>query len=99
MWIWYTTADPATDTIYMTIGSPSPNYYGGDRPGNNLFGESLVAVELETGRRVWHYQFVRHDVWDRDLPQAPVLVTVRRGGRSIPAVAKEADDPILPVPP
>ena len=88
MWIWYTTADPATDTIYMTIGGPSPNYYGGDRPGNNLFGNSIVAVDAQTGAYKWHFQTIRHDLWDWDLPAPPVLIDVTVGGKTIPAVAE-----------
>ncbi|MBO9518552.1 MAG: PQQ-binding-like beta-propeller repeat protein [Porphyrobacter sp.] len=87
MWIWYTTADPDTDTIYMTIGSPSPNYYGGDRPGNNLFGNSLVAVDAQTGKYKWHFQTIHHDLWDWDLPAPPVMVDVTKDGKRIPALA------------
>jgi quinoprotein glucose dehydrogenase len=87
MWIWYTTADPASDTIYMTIGGPSPNYYGGDRPGNNLFGNSLVAVDAQTGRYKWHFQTIHHDLWDWDLPAPPVMVDVTVDGKKVPALA------------
>ena len=88
MWIWYTTADPATDTIYMTIGGPSPNYYGGDRPGDNLFGNSIVAVDATTGAYKWHFQTIHHDLWDWDLPAPPVLVDVTVDGKTIPALAE-----------
>lgn len=88
MWIWYTTADPATDTIYMTIGGPSPNYYGGDRPGANLFGNSIVAVDAETGKYKWHFQTIHHDLWDWDLPAPPVLFDVTVDGKTIPALAE-----------
>lgn len=87
MWVWYTTADPATNTVYMTIGSPSPNYYGGDRPGSNLFGNSLVAVDMQTGKYKWHFQTIHHDLWDWDLPAPPVLFDVKKDGRSIPGLA------------
>src|SRR5690606_33689943 len=87
MWIWYTTADPATDTIYMTIGGPSPNYYGGERPGDNLFGNSIVAVDAQTGAYKWHFQTIRHDLWDWDLPAPPVLIDVTVDGKTIPALA------------
>jgi quinoprotein glucose dehydrogenase len=87
MWIWYTTADPNTDTIYMTLGSPSPNYYGGDRPGNNLFGNSLVAVDAQTGKYKWHFQTIHHDLWDWDLPAPPVLFDATVEGRKVPALA------------
>ncbi|MEO6040330.1 MAG: PQQ-binding-like beta-propeller repeat protein [Croceibacterium sp.] len=88
MWIWYTTVDPATDTIYMTIGGPSPNYYGGDRPGNNLFGNSIVAVDAATGKFKWHFQTIHHDLFDWDLPAPPVLFDVHKDGKVIPALAE-----------
>ena len=88
MWIWYTTADPETDTIYMTIGGPSPNYYGGERPGDNLFGNSIVAVDATTGAYKWHFQTIRHDLWDWDLPAPPVLVDIEVNGKTIPALAE-----------
>lgn len=87
MWVWYTTADPASDTLYMTIGSPSANYYGGDRPGNNLFGNSLVAVDAQTGKYKWHFQAIHHDLWDWDLPAPPTMVNVTKDGKTIPALA------------
>ncbi|HWK42340.1 MAG TPA: PQQ-binding-like beta-propeller repeat protein [Croceibacterium sp.] len=87
MWVWYTTADPDTDTIYMTLGSPSPNYYGGDRPGDNLFGNSLVAVDAQTGKYKWHFQTIHHDLWDWDLPAPPTLFDVKKDGQTIPALA------------
>ena len=87
MWIWYTTADPDTGIIYMTLGSPSPNYYGGDRPGDNLFGNSLVAVDAQTGEYKWHFQTIHHDLWDWDLPAPPVLFDVEKDGKTIPALA------------
>jgi quinoprotein glucose dehydrogenase len=88
MWIWYTTADPATDTIYMTLGSPSPNYYGGDRPGANLFGNSIVAVDANSGKYKWHFQTIHHDLWDWDLPAPPVLFDVKIKGKIVPALAE-----------
>lgn len=87
MWIWYATADPETDMLYMTIGSPSPNYYGGDRPGANLFGNSLVAVNAQTGEYQWHFQTIHHDLWDWDLPAPPVLFDVEKDGETLPALA------------
>jgi quinoprotein glucose dehydrogenase len=88
MWVWYTTADAKTDTIYMTLGSPSPNYYGGDRPGSNLFGNSVVAVNALTGKYKWHFQTIHHDLWDWDLPAPPVLFDVTIDGKTIPALAE-----------
>ena len=88
MWIWYTTADPATHTVYITLGSPSPNYYGGDRPGANLFGNSVVALDIATGAYKWHFQTIHHDLWDWDLPAPPVLFDVTVDGQTIPALAE-----------
>ena len=87
MWIWYTTADPETGTLYFTLGSPSPNYYGGARPGDNLFGNSLLAVDIETGERRWHFQAIHHELWDWDLPAPPVLLDLTVEGERIPALA------------
>ena len=80
--------DQARGLVYVPTGSPAFDFWGGDRKGANLFGNSLVALRAATGERVWHFQLVHHDLWDRDLPQAPVLVDVRRGGRTIDAVAQ-----------
>ncbi len=88
MWVWYTTYDPKTNLLYMTIGGPSPNYYGGDRPGANLFGNSIVAVDLDTGKYRWHFQTIHHDLWDWDLPAPPVLFDVHKDGKTIPALAE-----------
>jgi len=74
--------------VFLPIGSPAYDFYGGDRKGNNLFGNSLVALQAESGKLVWHYQMVHHDIWDYDLPAQPVLITVRRNGRALPAVAQ-----------
>ena len=80
--------DPERGMLFLPLTSPSPDRYGGERKGQNLFGNSLVALDIRTGRRLWHYQIVHHDLWDWDLPAQPTLITVRRGGRSIPAVAQ-----------
>jgi len=80
--------DHSRGLVYVPTGSPAFDFWGGDRKGANLFGNSLVALRAATGERVWHYQLVRHDLWDRDLPQAPVLLDVRRGDRTIDAVAQ-----------
>jgi quinoprotein glucose dehydrogenase len=82
------TIDRERGLVFLPTGSAAFDFWGGNRKGHNLFANSLLVLKAATGEYVWHYQFVRHDVWDRDLPQAPVLVTVRRGGRSIPAVAQ-----------
>lgn len=87
VWGWYLTLDEKTGTVYMPFGSPAGNYWGGDRPGNNLFGNSVVAADALTGKLKWYFQTVHHDLWDADLPPAPVLVDIRQNGRSIPALA------------
>lgn len=73
---------------YLPFSSPTNDYYGGERPGDNLFDESLVAVDATTGQRVWHFQIVHHGLWDYDLPAAPNLVDVTVDGRRIQAVAQ-----------
>jgi quinoprotein glucose dehydrogenase len=80
--------DERRGIAFISFGSPRFDFYGGDRPGNNLFGNSLVALDARTGARVWHYQLVHHDLWDYDLPQAPKLLTIRQGGRAIDVVAQ-----------
>ena len=80
--------DHARGLVFIPTGSPAFDFWGGDRHGRNLFGNCVLALRAATGERVWHYQVVHHDLWDRDLPQAPVLVTVRRAGRTIDAVAQ-----------
>lgn len=74
--------------VFLPLGSPSYDFYGADRKGQDLFGNSLVALQAETGRLVWFYQMVHHDLWDYDLPAQPNLVTVRHNGREVPAVAQ-----------
>jgi quinoprotein glucose dehydrogenase len=78
--------DPDLDFVYLPTSSPDNNGYGGLRPGNNLFSDSIVCVEAKTGRRVWHYQVIHHDIWDYDLPAIPVLGDITVDGRRIPAV-------------
>ena len=82
------TVDRSRGLVYLPIGSAAFDFWGGNRHGRNLFANSLLVLEAATGRRVWHYQFVHHDLWDRDLPSAPVLVTVTHDGRRIDAVAQ-----------
>ncbi|HEY1125118.1 MAG TPA: PQQ-binding-like beta-propeller repeat protein [Sphingobium sp.] len=88
VWIWYMTVDEATDTLYMPVGGPSPNYDGTTRPGANLFGNSVVAVDIHTGKRKWHFQTIHHDLWDSDLPAPPVLVDLKVGGKTVKALAE-----------
>src|SRR5438477_12025092 len=73
---------------YLPIELPTGHYFGADRPGSGLFGESLVAVDLQTGKRKWHYQLIHHGIWDNDIPDAPILVDAVVNGRTIKAVAQ-----------
>ncbi len=81
-------ADEALGYVYIPLGTPTNDWYGGHRPGNNLFAESLICLEAKTGKRVWHYQTVHHGVWDYDLPAAPVLCEIKVKGKRIKAVAQ-----------
>ncbi len=82
------TLDAKRGVVYVPTGSAASDFYGGNRRGDNLFANSLVALDAATGKRRWHYQFVRHDILDRDLPAPPALVKVRRNGRIIDALAQ-----------
>jgi len=82
------TADEQLGLVYLPVESPTGDYYGGHRPGNNLFGESLVCVDLKTGQRKWHYQLVHHPLWDMDISSAPILADINVDGRAIKAVAQ-----------
>ena len=73
---------------YLPVELPTGDYYGGDRPGSNLFGETLVAVDLKTGKRKWHYQLVHHGMWDFDISCAPLLADINVDGRAVKAVAQ-----------
>jgi quinoprotein glucose dehydrogenase len=81
-------ADEELGLVYLPTSCATNNFFGGERPGDNLFANSLIAVEAETGKRRWHFQIVHHDVWDYDLPCAPNLVDINVGGRRIKAVAQ-----------
>ena len=81
-------ADPVLGYVYLPFGTPTNDYYGGHRLGDNLFAESLVCLDAETGKRVWHFQAVRHGLWDYDLPAAPTLVDINVDGKAIKAVAQ-----------
>ena len=101
--------DEQLGLAYLPIELPTGDYYGGHRPGNNLFGESLVAVDLETGRRKWHYQLVHHGIWDFDIPCAPILIDINVNGRAVKAVSqptkqawvyvlnRETGEPVWPI--
>ncbi len=81
------TVDEDLGLVYLPVEDPTSDYYGGHRPGNDLFGDSLVCVDLKTGQRKWHYQIVHHPIWDFDLSSAPLLVDINVNGRAIKAVA------------
>ncbi len=101
--------DEELGLAYLPVEMPTHDYYGADRPGDNLFSESIVAVELETGKRRWHYQLVHHGMWDMDIPSAPILADITVNGRTIKAVAqptkqaflyvfnRETGEPIWPI--
>ncbi len=80
--------DERRGLVFAPTGSAAFDFYGPNRHGDNLFANSLLCLDAATGKRIWHFQFIKHDVWDRDLPTAPSLVTIRRNGRTIDAVAQ-----------
>jgi quinoprotein glucose dehydrogenase len=85
--VWgYMTVDARRGILYMPLGAPNNDRVGVDRPGNNLFGSSIVAVNANTGKYLWHFQVVHHDIWDYDTQDPPVLADVRHNGKTIPAV-------------
>src|SRR5881296_3384548 len=81
------TVDEELGLVYLPVESPTSDFYGGHRPGDNLFGESLVCVDLKTGQRKWHFQFVHHPIWDHDMSSAAMLTDVNKDGKIIKAVA------------
>jgi quinoprotein glucose dehydrogenase len=101
--------DVSRGIVYVPTGSATPDFYGGDRVGANLFANSVLALDAATGKRLWHFQTVHHDIWDRDLPAAPNLVTVTRDTKRVDAVAqitksgfvflfdRESGSPLFPV--
>jgi quinoprotein glucose dehydrogenase len=84
------TVDARRGIVYIPLGSPTYDFYGADRPGANLFGTSIVALEARTGKRLWHFQLVHHDLWDLDPNAAPQLVTIRHNGRNRDVVVVSA---------
>jgi quinoprotein glucose dehydrogenase len=87
--VWSTmSVDAEHDLVFLPVGSAAYDFYGGDRTGKNLFANSLVALQASTGKLVWHFQMVHHDLWDYDMPAQPALITVQRDGKTIPAVAQ-----------
>lgn len=101
--------DPGRGLVFVPTSSPSPDFYGGERKGNNEYANSVVALRASTGKVVWHFQVVHHDLWDYDVPSQPMLITMKRNGREIPAVAvgtkighifvlhRETGKPLFPV--
>jgi quinoprotein glucose dehydrogenase len=87
--------DEELGILYLPVEIPTGDYFGGHRPGDNLFGESLVALELETGKRLWHFQFVHHGIWDYDVPCAPILADITVDGRAIKAIAQPSKQGFL----
>jgi quinoprotein glucose dehydrogenase len=87
--------DEELGLVYLPVESPTSDFYGGHRPGNNLFGESLVCVDLRTGQRKWHFQIVHHPIWDYDLSSAPVLADINVNGKAIKAVALPTKEAFL----
>jgi quinoprotein glucose dehydrogenase len=89
------TVDADLGIVYIPTGTARYDFYGGNREGENLFGNSLLALDARTGKRLWHFQTIHHDLWDYDLPAAPKLLTVRHDGLSIPAVAQPSKQGFL----
>lgn len=101
--------DEELGLAYLPVELPTHDYFGGERPGNNLFAESIVAVDLQTGQRKWHYQLVHHGMWDMDIPCAPILADITINGRTVKALAqptkqaflyvfnRETGEPIWPI--
>jgi PQQ-dependent dehydrogenase (methanol/ethanol family) len=87
-WGFFMTVDAERGILYTVFGSPASDFYGGDRKGNNLFGNSVVALDAATGKLKWYFQVVHHDLWDMDLPPAPVLLDVTVKGKSVPVLAQ-----------
>lgn len=102
-------ADQERGIVYVPTNGATLDFYGGFRPGDNLFSTSLIALDVKTGKRVWHYQLVHHDIWNYDTPTAPVLLDVNVGGRKVPIVVqatkqsfaytfnRETGEPIWPI--
>ncbi len=103
------TLDPEHGIIFAPTGSAVPDFYGASRIGDNLFADTLLALDANTGKRLWHFQGVHHDIWDRDFPSAPILISVTKNNRTIPAIAQTTKqgylyvfnrvtgDPIFPI--
>ncbi|MBI3664614.1 MAG: pyrroloquinoline quinone-dependent dehydrogenase [Acidobacteria bacterium] len=102
-------ADPERDLVFVPTTSPSPDFFGGERQGQDVYADSVVALRASTGKVAWHFQVVHHDLWDYDLPSAPSLIEIERDGRRVPALAqaskmghvfildRDTGQPLLPV--
>ena len=88
VWSFSLTVDEQRGILYLPVSEPGANFYGGDRPGDNLFGDSVVALDAETGKLKWFFQTVHHELWDYNLPPAPGLVDIVKDGKKIPALAQ-----------
>jgi glucose dehydrogenase len=88
MWSYSMSVDEQRGIVYMPMGGPAANYYGGDRKGKNLYANSVVAVDATTGKLKWYFQTVHHELWDYDLPPDPALIDIVKDGRKIPALAQ-----------
>ena len=88
VWAVTLTVDEERGLVYMPVSGPGSNFYGGDRPGDNLFGNTTIAVDIETGALEWYFQNIHHELWDYNLPPAPGLFSVERDGETIPALAQ-----------
>ena len=101
--------DSERDLLFLPTASPAPNFWGVHRPGDNRYANSIVALRGRTGKVVWHFQVVHHDIWDRDMPSQPILADIRRDGETIPAVVqlsksgmafvfnRETGEPLFPI--
>ncbi|HEX5000380.1 MAG TPA: pyrroloquinoline quinone-dependent dehydrogenase [Terriglobia bacterium] len=88
VWSFTLTVDEQRGIVYLPVSGPGMNYYGGDRPGNNLFSNTTVAVDAVTGKLKWYFQNIHHELWDYNLPPAPGLIDIVKGGKTIPALAQ-----------
>src|SRR5881398_3300617 len=94
--VWaHPTVDEDLGLVYLPVEDPTSDLYGGHRPGDNLFGDSLVCVDLKTGQRKWHYQIVHHPIWDYDMPAAPLIADINVNGRPVKAVAQATKQGLL----
>ena len=82
--------DPELGHVYLPVEDPTGDYYGGDRHGDNLFSSGLVAIDVKTGERQWHYQFIHHDIWDWDIPSPPIIADLPNGRKVVMSVTKQA---------